>query len=76
LSRKAVDVLDAIVKMKEIAYSDYYKILFTDRTPESKRQYLKKFEKHNLIKIITKDNRETVIMPNLDVLKRLRRILD
>lgn len=75
LSRKAVEVLEAIVKMKEIAISDYYKIFFTDRSGESKRQYLKKYEQFNLIKKKSQD-KEIILSANLNMLKRLRRILD
>ena len=75
MSKKAVEVLETIVKMKEIPLSDYYKIFFTDRTGESKRQYLKKYETYKLIKTYTKEDKGTFIAPNLDVLKSLRRIV-
>ncbi len=75
ISKKAVEVLDFIVKVKEISLTDYYKRFFSDRSPESKRRYLKKFEEYNLTQIYSTENKENIIMANIDVLKKLRRIV-
>lgn len=74
LSQNAVEVLGLFVRLKSIPYNDFYKSLFKNRTDESKRRYLKKFMLLQLIKIVEKDNTR-IILPNLDVLKTLKRII-
>ncbi len=74
MSKKAVEVLDILVRVKEMPVGDYYKRYFTDRTAESKRRYLLKFTKFNLVKIIQRE-KEKIIVPNINVLKNIRRVV-
>jgi Fic family protein len=74
IPQKAVEVIDLFVRLKSISYNDYYKSFFSNRTDESKRRYLKKFMELHLINIVEKDKMR-FILPNLDVLKTLRRIV-
>ena len=74
MTKKAVEVLDVIVKMKHLLLTDYYKRYFTDRSGESKRRYLKKFLEYRLIKI-DKTEHEEIIMPSFDVLKTIKRLV-
>jgi len=74
LSKKATEVIDLIMQIRVMSYADYYKRYFKDRSDESKRRYLKRFEELNLVRTIEKDG-QSFIVPNLDVLKTLRRLV-
>jgi Fic family protein len=75
ITKKSIEVLDVLVKLREIAVPDYYKRFFTDRSSESKRRWLQKFLEFGLITIDEKENKDTVILPNIDILKVVRRIV-
>jgi len=73
LKKREVEVIDLIVKLKELSYNDYMKIYFNDRSEKTKTRYLKKLSTLGLIKVDKKDKRTSLISPNLDILNSLRR---
>jgi Fic family protein len=75
LSKVETEVIDLIVRLREIPYVDYQKRHFLKVSDESKRRYLNKLMRLHLITIREKDGKRHSIVPNLGVLRSVRRMV-